>query len=87
MSKLFGTERGEVTREWRGLYNEEFYDPYCSPYFKSRTTEWMGHIARTRRESIYIHKVLIGKPERKRSLGKARRRWEYNIKTDIQEIG
>ena len=48
-SKLFGTERDEVIGEWRRLHNEEFYDLYCSPNIRSRTIEWMGHIALTRR--------------------------------------
>ena len=34
-----------------------------------------------------VHRVLVGKPEGKRSLGRARRRWEDNIKMDLQEIG
>ena len=34
-----------------------------------------------------VHRVLVGKPEGKRSLGRPRRRWEYNIKTDLQEVG
>ena len=34
-----------------------------------------------------VHKVLVGKPEGKRPLGRPRRRWEDNIKTDLQEVG
>ena len=34
-----------------------------------------------------VHKVLVGKPEGKRSLGRPRRRWEDNIKMDLQEVG
>jgi hypothetical protein len=34
-----------------------------------------------------VHRVLVGKPEGKRPLGRPRRRWEYNIKTDLQEVG
>ena len=34
-----------------------------------------------------VHKVLVGKPEGKRPLGRARRRWEYNIKMDLEEVG
>ena len=34
-----------------------------------------------------VHRVLVGKPERKRSLGRPRRRWEHNIKMDLQEVG
>jgi hypothetical protein len=56
LSKLFGTERDNVTGEWRILHNEEFYDLYCSPNIKSRTIEWMGHIARTR--LVGCHRVI-----------------------------
>ena len=49
LSKLFGTERDEVTGEWRRLQNEEFYDLYCSPDMKSRTIECVGHIAHGRK--------------------------------------
>ena len=34
-----------------------------------------------------VHKVLVGKPEGNRPLGRPRRRWEYNIKMDLQEVG
>ena len=34
-----------------------------------------------------MHKVLVGKPERKRPVGRSRRRWEDNIKMDLQEVG
>jgi len=34
-----------------------------------------------------VHRVLVGKPEGKRSLGRPRRRWEDNIKVDLQEVG
>ena len=34
-----------------------------------------------------MHRVLVGKPEGKRSLGRPRRRWEYDIKMDLQEVG
>jgi hypothetical protein len=38
-------------------------------------------------ESRDLYRVLVGKPEGKRPLGKPRHRWEYNIKTDIREVG
>jgi hypothetical protein len=34
-----------------------------------------------------VHRVLVGKPERKRPLGRPRRRWEDNIKMDVQKVG
>jgi len=47
---------------------------------------WAGHVARMG-EGRVVHRVLVGKPERKRLLGRPRRRWEDNIKTDLQEVG
>ena len=38
-------------------------------------------------EGICVHKVLVGKPEGKRPLGRPRRRWEDNIKMDLEEVG
>jgi hypothetical protein len=47
---------------------------------------WAGHVAH-RGEERGVHRVLVGKPEGKRPLGRSRRRWEDNIKMDIQEVG
>jgi hypothetical protein len=52
---------------------------------KSRKMRWMGHVARMG-EGRGVYRVLIGKPHRKRSLGKARRRWEDNINMDLQKV-
>ena len=51
---------------------------------KSRRMRWVGHVAR---EDRGVHRVLVGKPEGKRPLGRPRRRWEDNIKMDLQEVG
>ena len=53
---------------------------------KSRRMRWAGHLARMV-EDRGVHRVLVGKPERKSPLGRRRRRWEDNIKTDLQEVG
>ena len=53
---------------------------------KSRLMRLAGHVARME-EGRGVHKVLVGKPEGKRPLGRPRRRWEDNIKMDIQEVG
>ena len=53
---------------------------------KSRRTRWAGHVARIR-ERRGVYRVLVGKPEGKRPLGRPRRRWEDNIKVDLQEVG
>ena len=62
----------------------------CSPntvrVIKSRRIRWAGHVARMG-ERRCVYRVLVGKPERKRALGRPRRRWEDNIKMDLQEAG
>ena len=79
-----------VTGEWRKLHNEELNDLYCSPnivrVIKSRRMIWAGHVARME-EGRGVHRVLVGKPEGKRPFGRPRRRWEDNIKMDLQEEG
>jgi len=80
-------KRDEVTREWRKLLNEELNDLYSSivQVIKSRRMRWVGHVARMgKRRGIY--RVLVGKPEGKRPLGRPKFRWENNIKMDLQEV-
>jgi len=90
LRRVFGPKRDEVTREWRKLHNEKLSDLYCSPNIvrvvKSRRVRWAGHVARmgVRRG---VQRVLVGKPEGKRPLGRPRRRWEDNIKMDLQDVG
>ena len=89
LMRIFGPERKEATGEWRELRNEELNDLYSSPYIirvtKSRRMSWVGHVTHGERRGVY--RVLVGKPEGKRSLGKRRRGWEDNTKMDIQEVG
>ena len=47
---------------------------------------WAGHVARLEKRRC-VHKVLVGKPEEKRPMGRPRRRWQDNIKMDLQEEG
>ena len=90
LRRMFGPKWDEVTGEWRKLHNEELNDPYSSHnivrVIKSRRIRWAGHVARIR-ERICVYRVLIGKPEGKRPLGRPRCRWEDNIKMDLQEVG
>jgi hypothetical protein len=53
---------------------------------KSRRMRWARQVTRMGEERG-VHRVLVGKPERKRSMGRHRRRWEDNIKMDLQEVG
>jgi hypothetical protein len=54
---------------------------------KSRGMRWAGHTARMCRGGIYIYRILVGKREGKRPLGKPRLRWVNNIKMDLRVIG
>jgi hypothetical protein len=85
---VFGPKRDEVTGEWRKLHNEELRDLYSLPTIvrvvKSRKMRWAGDVARMG-EGSGVNRVLVGKPKGKRPLGRLRRRWEDNIKMDLQE--
>jgi hypothetical protein len=82
LRRIFGPKRDEVTREWRKLHNEELHNLYSSPdiirQVKSRRMRWAGHVARMGEERK-MYKVLVGKPEGRRPLGRPRRRWEDGI--------
>ena len=86
---VFGPKRDKVTSELRKLHNEELSDLYSLPNIvrvvKSRRMRWVGHVARMG-EGRDVNRVLVGKPEGKRPLGRSRRRWENNIKMDLQEV-
>jgi len=77
--RIFGPKRDEVTGEWRKLHNEGLNDMYCSPnivlmiMIKSRRMRWAGHVARMG-EEMGVYRVLVGKPEGRRPLGRRRRR-------------
>jgi len=89
LRRVFEPKRDKVTGEWRKLRNEELRDLYSLPNIvrvvKSRRMRWARHVARMR-EGRGVHRVLVGKPEGKRPLGKPRRRWEDNIKMDLREV-
>jgi hypothetical protein len=78
LRKVYGPKRDEVTREWRKLHNEELNDLYSSPntvrVIKSGRMKWEGHVA-CMGERRGVYRVLVGKPEGKRLLGRPRRRW------------
>ena len=87
---MIGPRRDEVTGEWRRLHNEELNGLYSSPnivrVIKSRRMRWAGHVARMGEERG-AYRVLVGKPEGARPLGRPRRRWVDNIRMDLQEVG
>jgi hypothetical protein len=90
LRRIFGPKTDGVTGEWRRPHNEELNDLYSSPniirLIKSRRMRWVGHVARMG-EGRGAYRILVGRPEERRPLGRPRRRWEDNIKMDLQEVG
>ena len=88
LRRIFGPKRDE-NGEWRRLHNAELHSLYRSPnivrVIKSRRLRWIGHVARME-ESRSAFKILTGKRTWKRPLGRPRRRWEDNIRMDLEEI-
>jgi hypothetical protein len=90
LRRIFGPKWQEVTGEWRKLHNEKLHGLYSSPnivrMIKSRRMRWAGHVSYMgERKGVY--RVLVEKPEGKRPLGRPRRRWDDNIKMDLQGVG
>ena len=89
LRRIFGAKRDEITGEWRKLHNAELHALYSSPNIirnlKTRRMRWAGHAARME-QSRNAYRVLMGKPEGKKPLGRPRRRWEDNIKMDLKEV-
>ena len=77
LRRIFGPRRDEVTGEWRRLHNEELNDLYSSPkivrVMKSRRMRWAGHVG-CMGEERGTYRILVGKPEGKRPLGRPSRR-------------
>jgi len=89
LRRIFRPRRDEVTGDWRRLHNEELNDLYSSPnivrVIKWRRIRWAWHVARMGEERG-VYRILVGKPEGKRPLGRPRRRWVDNIRMDLQEV-
>jgi hypothetical protein len=86
---IFGPKREEVG-PWRKLHNDQLHSLYSSlkivRTIKSRRMRWAGHVA-LMGEGRGVYRVLVGKPEGKRPLGRPRHKWEDNIKLDLRERG
>jgi hypothetical protein len=89
LRKIFGP-KWEEDGSRRKLHNDELHSLYSTPniirVIKSRRMGWAGHVAR---KGVWrgVYRVLVGRPEFKRPLGRPRRRWEDNFKMDLREIG
>ena len=86
---IVGPKRDEVTGEWRKLHNKDLNDLHSSPsifrVIKSRKMRWAKHVARIGdRRSAY--RVVLGRPEGNIPLRRTRRKWEDNIKMDLQKV-
>ena len=90
LRRVFGPKKDEVTGKWRKLHNGELSDLYTLPNIvravKLRRMKWAGHVM-CMQERRGVHRVLVGKPEGKRPLGRPSRRWENNIKMGLREVG
>jgi hypothetical protein len=90
LRRIFRPKRDEATGDWRRLHNEELNDLYSSPniiqVINLRRLRWAGHVARMGEERG-AYRILVGRPEGRRPLGKPRHRWEDNIKMDLREVG
>jgi hypothetical protein len=90
LRRIFGPKRDEVIGEWRKLHNEELHNLYSSPHIirqiKSRRMRWAGHVACIGEERK-LYKVLVGKAEGKRPLGRPKHRWEDVNRMDLRETG
>jgi hypothetical protein len=87
LRRMFGPKRDEMVGGWRKLHNEELHNLYSSPniirIIKSMRMRWVGHVARMEAKRN-AYRILLGNPERKRPLGRPRRRWVDNIKMDLR---
>jgi hypothetical protein len=88
LRRIFGPKRDEVTGGWRKLHNEDLHNFCSSPstirMIKSRRIGWAGNVAQMGAKRN-AYRILVGKPEGTRPLGRPRRRWLDNIKIDLRE--
>jgi hypothetical protein len=88
LRRIFGPKR-EEDGSWRKLHNDKLHNLDSSPnivrVLKSRRMRWAGHVARMGK-GRGVYRVLVGRPEGKRPLGRPRHRWEDNIKMNLMEI-
>jgi hypothetical protein len=87
---IFGPKGHEVRGGWKKLHNKELHNLYSLPsiirMIKSRSMRWAGHVSQMG-EKRNAYRILVGKPEGKRPLGRPRHGWVDNIKMDLRELG
>jgi hypothetical protein len=80
----------EEDGSWRKLHNDELHSLCSSPnivrVIKSMRMRWAGHVA-CMGQGRDVYRILVGRPEGKRPLGRPRRRWDENIKLELREKG
>jgi hypothetical protein len=90
LKRIFVSSRDEIIGGWRKLYNEELKNMYLLPnvirMMKSRRMRWAGHVAQMGKKR-HAYRILKGKPEGKRPLGRPICRWVGNVKIDLREVG
>jgi hypothetical protein len=90
LRRIFGPNRDELTGEWRKLHNEDLHDLFFSPCIirinRTRRMRWAGHVVGMG-EKRNAYRLLVGKPEGRRPLGRLRSRWADNIRMDLVEVG
>jgi hypothetical protein len=78
LRRIFEPKRDEVVGGWIKLHNEELHNLYSSSSIskkmKSKRMRWTGHVALMGAKKI-VYRLLVGKPEGKRPLGRPRREW------------
>jgi len=86
LRRVFGSQRDEITWEWRKLNYEELNDLYSSPnivrVIKWKRMKWVGHVARMGKRRG-VCRFVVGRPEGKRPLGIPRCKWEDNFKINL----
>ena len=91
MRRIFGPKRDEVRGEWRRLHTEELNDLCSSPNvrYSGVQIQWneIGGACSTYGGRRGAYRVLVEKPEGMRQIGRIGRRYKYDIKTDLEDVG
>ena len=88
LRRMLGPKRNDVTGEWKRLDNEELNDLYSSPNtIRVTKKKEMGGTCSTYGERRSAYRVLVGRNEVKRPIGRTRPVWADNCKMGLQEVG